>query len=514
MPEQLLTPEKAGIRPARRHESAARPDRSGIALAVILSSQLMVILDETIVNVALSHIRSGLHFSTTGLSWVVNAYILTFGGLLLLGGRAGDILGRRRIFIAGVLLFTLASLLGGMATSAGWLVATRAMQGAGAALAAPSALGLITTNFPEGPERTRALSLFASVSAAGASIGLIAGGMLTSWVSWRWVFFVNVPLGIAIALLASRFIQESERHPGRFDLGGALTSTLGVASLVYGFIRAAAEGWGDGLAQTAFAGAAILLGLFFAIELRAAQPILPLRLFADRNRAGGYLNNLLLPASLFSMFFLLSQFVQVVLGFSPVQSGFAFLPFTLSILLSSHAVTRLLPRFGSKPIMVTGAALIAIAMLWLTQLSEGSRYAGDVLGPLLLIGFGGGLSFTPLSLAVLSGVKPEETGAASGLLQTMQQVGGSVGIAILVARFGSVSRDAADGANPHAVMAGAIGSAFVIGSLIAVLALLIAIFVITASPLSPDTCASRPLPNIVERVGDGQLEGAGCGAVA
>jgi EmrB/QacA subfamily drug resistance transporter len=511
--EELLTPEKADNRPVHTRETADRADRSAIALAIILACQLMVILDETIVNVALSHIRTSLHFSATGLSWVVNAYILTFGGLLLLGGRAGDILGRRRTFIAGVLLFTLASLLGGLASSAGWLVVTRALQGAGAAFAAPSALALITTTFPEGPKRTRALGLFASISAAGASIGLVAGGMLTSWVSWRWVFFVNVPLGIAIALLAPRFIQESERHPGRFDLSGALTSTLGVTALVYGFIRAAAEGWSDDLAQAAFVGATILLGLFFAIELRAAQPIVPLRLFADRNRAGGYLNNLLLPASLFSMFFLLSRFVQEVLGFAPVEAGFAFLPFTLAILLASHALTKLLPRFGPKPIMVTGAALIATGLIWLTQISAGSNYGGDVLGPLLLIGFGGGLSFTPLSLAVLSGVRPEETGAASGLLQTMQQVGGSVGIAVLVARFGAASRSA-EGADPHQVMADAIGSAFVVGSLIAILGLLVAILVITVSPPSPDTCASRPLPNLRERPGERQVEGAGCGAVA
>lgn len=479
MTEQILTPEDVGLRPASVRETATRAHKPAIALAVILALQLMVILDETIVNVALPQIRESLRFSAIGLSWVVNAYILAFGGLLLLGGRAGDILGRRRMFVTGAIVFTVASLLGGLATSADWLVATRALQGIGAALAAPSALSLITTTFPEGAERTRALSLFASISAAGASLGLIFGGMLTSWVSWRWVFFVNVPLGIAIVLLAPRFIQESERHPGRFDLGGAITSTFGVASLVYGFIRAAAEGWSDGLALVAFAAAAILLGLFLALELRAAQPIVPLRLFADRNRAAGYLNNMLLPASLFGMFFFLTQFVQEVLDFTPVKTGFSFLPLTLLILLSSHAFTRLLPRFGPKPIMVTGAALIATGMIWLTQLSAGSSYLGGLLGPMLLIGIGGGLSFTPLSLAVLSGVEPAETGAASGLLQTVQQVGGSLGIAILVARFGSVTRGAPAGADSHAVMANAVSSALVLGSLITILALLVALLIIT-----------------------------------
>jgi MFS family permease len=302
--------------------------------------------------------------------------------------------------------------------------------------------------------------------------------MLTSWVSWRWVFFVNVPIGLAIALLAPRVIQESARHPGRFDLGGALTSTLGVSALVYGFIRAAAEGWGDGFALTAFALAAVLLSAFLALELRAAQPIVPLRLFADRTRAAGYVNNILLPAGLFGMFFFLTQFVQEVMGLSSVRTGFAFVPLTGSILVAARALTYLMPRFGSRAMIVTGSAMIAAGMLWLTRLSAGSDYLTDLLVPLVLIGIGGGLSFTPLSLAILSGMQPAETGAASGLLQTVQQVGGSLGIAILVARFGGITRAASPGADPHAVMADAIGSALAIGAGFALLALVIALFVI------------------------------------
>ncbi|MGH2600729.1 MAG: MFS transporter [Dehalococcoidia bacterium] len=447
----------------------------------------MLILDGTIVTIALPDIQRSLRFSDADLSWVLNAYALAFGGLLLLGGRAGDILGRRRLFFAGIVLFTFASLLGGFATSSGWLLAARAAQGVGAAIAAPSALALITSMFAEGPERTRALGLYSAVQAAGASIGLIAGGMLTSWVSWRWVMFVNVPIGIAIALLVPFFIAESARQPGRFDLTGALTSTIGMVSLVYGFIRAASDGWGDGVALAAFAVAVVLLASFLIVEMRARQPIMPLRLFADRNRASAYLNMLLLPAALIGMFFYLTQFVQDVLGYSAVRAGIAFLPLTVMIFVASQAVTRLLPRYGPKPIMIAGGAMIAGGMVWLTQISATSGYVSGLLGPMLLLGAGGGLSLVPLSLIILSRLHAQDTGAASGLLQTMQQVGGSVGIAILVTVFGSASRDAAEKVSDaassemraHQVIAEAMGSTFTAAATIAAVALLVALFAIT-----------------------------------
>src|SRR6266496_1594171 len=311
---------------------SGRRDRRGVALAIVLCAQLMIILDLTVVNIALPSIAHGLHFSAPSLSWVLNAYTLTFGGLLLLGGRAGDILGRRRVFVSGILLFALASLLGGLATSSAWLLAARALQGVGGAIASPTALALITTNFAEGRARNRAFGVFAAVSGSGAAIGLLAGGMLTSWLSWRWVLFVNVPIGILIALLAPLYIAESERHPGRFDLGGALTSTAGMTALVYGFIRAAQDGWSEPVTVGSFAAAAFLLAIFLSIETRTRQPITPLHMFANRNRAGSYGVMLALAAALFGMFFFLTLFVQDVLGYSQLRAGLAFLPGSAAII--------------------------------------------------------------------------------------------------------------------------------------------------------------------------------------
>ncbi len=461
-----------------------------LTLAVIVACQMMVIVDATVVNIALPSIQRSLHFSATGLSWVLNAYTLTFGGLLLLGGRAGDILGRRRVFVAGILLFSLASLLGGFATSAGWLLAARALQGVGGAIASPTALALITTNFAEGPERTRAFGLYAAVSAAGASFGLIVGGMLTSWVSWRWVLFVNVPIGVAIALLAPLFVNESERNPGRFDLAGALTSTAGMASLVYGFIRAAASGWGDRVTLGAFAAAVVLLASFVLVELGSEQPITPLHLFANRNRSSAHLIRLLLIAGMFGMFFFITQFVQEVLAFSPLRAGLAFLPTTVTLYGSARLAARLLPRFGPKPLMVGGIAVTTVGMLWLTQVSATTGYVPGLLGPLLLFGIGMGFPFVTLTLVALSEVEPRDTGAASSLVNVVQQLGGSLGLAILVTVFGTASRAAA--AHPLAgvaqrvqaqeILVHGIGSAFSTASVFTACALLGALVAIRARP--------------------------------
>ncbi|MEP7021522.1 MAG: MFS transporter, partial [Pseudonocardiales bacterium] len=284
----------------------------GLVLTLILTSQLMVVLDATIVNIALPDIRSALHFSPAGLSWVVNAYTLTFGGLLLLGARAGDILGRRRTFLAGISLFTLASLVGGFAESSGQLLAARAIQGIGGALAAPSALALLMTMFPQGRERTRAVGMYTAVSIGGSAVGLIAGGMLTQWVSWRWVLFVNVPIGVAVIVLTRLVMPETPRKSGRFDLTGALSSTIGMAALVYGFVHAATDGWGDAGTLASFTVGVSLVVLFVLTELRAESPITPLRLFADRNRSTSYVARLLLVAGMMGMFFFLTQFLQGV----------------------------------------------------------------------------------------------------------------------------------------------------------------------------------------------------------
>ncbi|MFC8248390.1 MFS transporter [Streptomyces chartreusis] len=424
--------------------AARRQGHPGIALTVIAACQLMVVLDATIVNIALPHIQDALKFSTTDLTWVVSSYTLTFGGLLLLGGRAGDILGRRRVFMTGILLFTLASLLGGLAQEPWQLLAARVLQGMGGAIASPTSLALITTTFPEGPERNRAFGVFAAVSAGGGAIGLLAGGMLTEWLDWRWVLFVNVPIGIAIAVLAPLYINESERHSGRFDIAGAVTSTAGMASLVYGFIRAADEGWRDSLTIGSFAAAVVLLLAFAFIESRAKEPITPLKMFADRNRSGTYVIMLSLAAAMFGMFFYIVLFVQNVLQYSPIEAGLAFLPVTVVIALGAGLSQRFLPVLGPKPFMLAGSALAAIGLAWQTLITADSSYAGGVLGPMLVFGFGMGLNFVTLTITAVSGVAQHEAGAASGLLNATQQVGGSLGLSILTTVFGTASKDEAE----------------------------------------------------------------------
>lgn len=415
----------------------------GIALLVIASCQLMVVLDITIVNIALPHIQTSLNFSTTSLSWVVSAYTLTFGGLLLLGGRAGDILGRRRVFVFGVLLFALASLLGGLSQNSGQLLAARALQGAGGAIASPTALALITTTFTEGPARNRAFGVFAAVSAGGGAIGLLAGGILVEWLDWRWVFFVNVPIALLIVLATPRHIKESERHPGHFDLTGALTSTLGMVALVYGFIRAAQEGWRDRFTLVSFGAALLLLTTFILVERRSKQPITPLHMFADRNRVGTYGIMLSLAAAIFGMFFFLTLFVQNVLDFSPLKAGLAFLPVSALIAVGAGIASQLLPKYGPKPFMVTGAILAATGLSWLTLTDIHSTYLGSILGPMLIFSLGMGMNFVSLTLMAVSGVPTHESGAASGMLNATQQVGGSLGLSILVTVFGTVSRNEA-----------------------------------------------------------------------
>jgi EmrB/QacA subfamily drug resistance transporter len=490
--------------------AAAREHRGGgsvMALLVIASCQLMVVLDITIVNIALPHIQRSLDFSTESLAWVVNAYTLTFGGLLLLGGRAGDILGRRRVFVLGVLLFVLASLLGGFAQNAGQLLAARALQGVGGAIASPTSLALISTTFREGPERNRAFGVFAAVSAGGGAIGLLAGGVLVEWLTWRWVLFVNVPIGVLIALAATRWIRESERHPGRFDVTGALTSTAGMVLLVYGFIRAAQEGWRDALTLGSFAAAVVVLAAFVLVERRSRQPITPLHMFADRNRAGTYGIMLCLAAAMFGMFFFLTLFVQNVLGFSPLRAGLAFLPVSAVIAIGAGLASRFLPRFGPKPFMVVGAVLAACGLGWLTLTDVHSTYAGSILGPMLVFSLGMGMEFVSLTLMALSQVAVRETGAASGLLNATQQVGGSLGLSILVTVFGTASGSEAGRQIPRfvaqatpaerlrfqrtgqlpspwadEVLAAGVSAAFVVAAISTALAALVAVLVIQVRP--------------------------------
>jgi len=405
----------------------------GLALLVIASAQLMVVLDGSIVNVALPSIQAALDFTPANLTWVINGYTLAFGGLLLLGGRAGDLFGRRRVFVAGILLFTLASLLCGLATTETMLVAFRVLQGLGAAIAAPTALALITTTFPEGPPRNRAFAVYAAMSGAGAAVGLIAGGVLTEYLDWRWVFFVNVPIGLLIAYAAPRVLGESVSEPGRIDFAGAIAGTVGLTVLVYGITRTSnpEQGWGSSGTIACFALAAVMLVAFVLIEGRHQHPIMPLRLYRNRVRAGSYLAMLIVGAALFSMFYFISLFVQGILEYSPIRAGLAFLPFTFGIVFGAGIATQLAARAAPRVIAGTGLALGAAGLFLFSQLEVTSTYVPDLIVPMVITSIGMGLVFVPLTLTAVADVQREDAGIASAILNTMQQVGGSLGLAIL-----------------------------------------------------------------------------------
>ena len=412
------------------------PRRLGLALAVIATAQLMVVLDATIVNVALPHIQNALHFSGANLEWVVNAYALAFGGLLLLGGRSGDLLGRRRIFIFGILLFSLASLLGGFATTQEWLLAARVLQGIGGAFAAPTALSLIAVTFPEGPPRNRAMGVYAAMSVAGGAVGLIAGGLLVQYLNWRWVFFVNVPIGLVLAFLAPRVLGESQRRRGAFDLPGAITGSLGLAALVYGLSSAATSPngvshWGDTKVIVSLVAAVVLLVAFGFIEVRSKHALVPMRVLRSRDRTGSYLIMLCVGTALFGMFFFLTLFLQNVWGYSALKTGIAYLPMIATVMVASGIASQLIPRIGARPLLLAGSATATGGMFWLSRINEGSHYASGLLGPMLVTALGLGLLFVPISLVALSKVGDKDAGVASSLLNTGQQVGGSIGLAIL-----------------------------------------------------------------------------------
>ncbi len=426
----------AGIRPA----SPLRASR--LFLLVVLTSQLMVVLDGTIVNVALPHIEGALHFSSTSLSWVLNAYTLTFGGLLLLGARTGDLLGRRRTFLIGITTVSLGYLAGGFATACLMLLAARALQGVGGAFAAPCALALLTTAFPEGAARVRAIGLFTAVSVAGGAIGLVAGGILTQWASWRWVMFVNVPIGATVWVLGRRVLSETHRSEGRFDALGAIFSTLGVGGIVLGLVEAGSRGWGDPLTVFSFAAGTLLLGAFVINEMRVESPILPLRLLAHPTRTAANIARGLLYAGSYGMFFFLTQFLQEVDHYSPVRAGLGFLPIPLSVFLSSQLTSRVLVnRLGTRPLVVMGIGASTLSFALLSRLHAGTPYALLLL-ELVLFGVGFGISLVSLTSASLAGVEARDAGAASGLINVMQQVGAALGVAVLVTVFGIATRHA------------------------------------------------------------------------
>ena len=424
-------------RTARAGDAPAGGRRKpGLALVVIAAAQLMVVLDATIVSVALPHIQHALGFSGTGLEWVVNAYAVTFGGLLLLGGRAGDLLGRRRVFITGLVLFSAASLAGGFAASQAWLLAARAVQGAGGALVAPTALALIVTTFAEGPARNRAMGVYAAMSGGGAAAGMVAGGLLTTYLSWRWVLFVNVPIGLLVAAAAPFVLTRSARCRGRFDLPGAAAGTGGVALLVYGLSNAGTDPrgvshWADPKVAASLTAALALLVVFVVIESRSRHALMPLRIFASRSRSGAYVIMLLIATAMSGFFFFLTIFVQDVLGYSPMRSGVAFLPFAGTLVVISGFAGHLVARAGARPLMITGAAATSGGMYWFSHISVHTTYVSGLLGPSLVTAAGLGLLFVPLSLVALTGVRDDDSGLASSLLNAGQQVGGAIGLAAL-----------------------------------------------------------------------------------
>lgn len=413
--------------------------RAAIGVGIVLIAQLMLVLDATVVNVALPQIQGDLGFTPAGLSWVLNAYTLAFGGLLLLGGRLGDVLGRLRTFELGLALFTVASLLGGLATSPTWLIASRTMQGVGAALAAPGVLALVTTSAPDEGARNRGLALFAAVSSAGAPLGLLLGGFLTDVLSWHWTLFVNVPIGVAVLVLARRFVVETPRQTSRFDIVGAVSATVGAVALVYGFINAPDAGWLAPSTIGSFILGLALLGLFVRTESRVAAPLLPLSLVRHRQRAAALVVMMLVVGAQFSTFFLVTQYLQRVLGFSPIATGAAFLPLSLAIFAVSRVAARLVARLGAGPLVIAGAGGLVVSFLWLAQISESSTYAANLLGPLVLNGASAALVFMPVSVIVLGGVERSLAGTVSGLLQTAQQLGGAVGLAMIVSVYASGS---------------------------------------------------------------------------
>ena len=402
----------------------------GLALVVISAAQLMIVLDATIVNVALPTIRTSLHFSEANLEWLITAYSLTFGGLLLFGGRTGDLYGKRRMFMIGIAIFATASLLGGLAQGDLWLILTRACQGVGGAIAAPTALSLIATNFPEGPPRNRAMGVYAAMSGGGGAVGLLLGGILVDLVSWRWIFFVNVPIAAVVLLLAPRALNESQTTSGYLDLPGAITATAGMLSLVYGLSNAATHSWGSPNVVVPLCIAAVLILSFLIIETRSSEPLMPLRIFANRNRSGTYAIMLCVGTGLFSMFFFLTQFLQNVLGWSAIKTGVGFLPMTVGIVVGAGLASRLVGRIGVRIPLLIGPGAAFIGLAWLSRITVTSSYL-DIIGPLLIISSGMGLAFVPLTLTAVKDVRPNETGLASALLNTGQQVGGALGLAIL-----------------------------------------------------------------------------------
>jgi EmrB/QacA subfamily drug resistance transporter len=418
--------------PAEPQAAASAPAsrRLGLSLLVIATAQLMLVLDDSIANIALPSIQADLGVSAANLPWVINGYVLVFGALLLFGGRVGDLFGRRRVLRIGLAVFVAASLLAGLAANTGLLIAARGLQGLGAALAAPNALALIATTFPTGKPRNSAMAVYGAMSAVGIVAGVLLGGALTGLLDWRWVFFINVPVGLAV-LAGTGALPEGGRGRGRLDTSGAVTGTGAMVALVYGITRAGEHGWTDPLTLAAFAAAAVLLAVFLVLQSRAALPLLPLGLFADRNRAGSYATILFIGAGLMGSFYLLALFLQQVLQFGPLKTGVASLPFAAGIILASGISSTLAERLAPRVVAAPGLLVAAGGMLWLSALTVDSSYAGHVMPALFSTSFGLGLAFVPLTLTAVHRVAEDQAGVASALVNMAQQIGAALGLAVL-----------------------------------------------------------------------------------
>jgi EmrB/QacA subfamily drug resistance transporter len=438
-----------------------------LALALLATTQFVVVLDGAIVNVALPSIGKALDFSQDDLSWVVNAYTLTFAGFLLLGGRLADLLGRRRMFMYGLVVFSIASLLGGLAQSDQWLIAARALQGLGAAIVSPAALSIITNTFAEGAERDRALGVWGAVAGSGGAAGVLLGGVLTEYLGWEWVLFVNVPIGVAAALLAPRLLPESrdEVEARSFDVAGAVTVTAGLSLLVYALVDANQAGWGSARTISLIAIGVALLAAFVSIERRQRQPLVPFSIFRLRTLRGANVVSLLVTMSLFSMFFFISLYMQQVLGYDALKAGLSYLPLALTIIISAGVASALVTRIGFKITLVAGMLCVTGGLVWFAQVSASGSYVGDILFPSLLAAVGLGLAFVPVTIAAVTGIRPDQAGLASGLVNTSQQVGGALGLAILVAVANSTTSNAfSDGKSRPVALSEGFQDAFLVGA--------------------------------------------------
>jgi EmrB/QacA subfamily drug resistance transporter len=471
-------------------------------LLVCCVAQFMVVLDVTIVNVALPQMRHDLGLSANGQQWVVNAYTLTFAGFLMLGGRAADLFGRRRIFMIGMLLFTVCSLIGGLAQNGGALITARAVQGLGGAVLAPATLSLLTSRFTNPHERRRALGAWSTTAASGAAVGVLAGGVLTDLLDWRWVLFVNVPIGIAVLVLAAMALSESRLEKGgkRLDIFGALTVTLGLATIVYGIVDTDTHPWGSSRTVITLAIGAALLAAFVVIETKLAeQPLIPFSVFRRRSLSAANGVAVVIGAALFGTYFFLSLYLQQVAGYSPLRAGLGFLPVGLSTFFGSLAGTKLVHHIGFRRQLVLGPAVSAAGLIWLaTTLRAGDAYLPHVFGPLVLFGLGLGLSFVPMTLAATQGVPIQQAGLASGLINTTRQMGGAVGLAVMATLAASVTR------NRHPVGAHAVATALTAGYdrafLIGGIALAVAVLLALALPSVAKQRAAEPTPSIPDRV--------------